>query len=397
MDSDNSSAAANRRSDWFDQNICFGPYRRLSESGNSLFVTIAAVIAFSGLVLRLIVLFTSGNREIGTFSGVGDQIRYLTLADSIGKGWGFTYAGQPTALRSPVYPLLLAAFHWIFGSQYLLAMRTLQFLIGVAVAHFCFMIGTRLFGISAGAMAGAIALSLPTLVFISAELQTEQVATLLTIVFVYFLLGETLKTKHAAFGAGASSGLLSLLRFNGAVLVVIGALACLWPRRNFKHALVLCGVAGLILSPWIIRNAKAFHGKAFFSTHGGINLLEGVLTPDGRAQNGEDDLVRQRVGWLHTDIEVNSPSRLSYPSEDRLDKQARAAAFVAWSELDWKSRVQLLSGKILRFWLSTDQLLDTKSFSGTQQKLRMAAFLLTGSCWGFRLSDGFVSVFRPRI
>jgi 4-amino-4-deoxy-L-arabinose transferase-like glycosyltransferase len=349
-----------------------GPYERLSQRGNLLFTVIAALTAVSGFALRMIVLLMSGNREVGPFSGVGDQIRYLTLADSISKGWGLTYARQPTALRPPIYPLLLAIFHAIFGSEYLFAVRIFQFLIGLAVAYFCFLIAKHLFGASAGAMAGAIALCLPTLIFISAELQTEQLATFLTIVFVYFLLRETQARKHAALGAGASSGLVSLLRFNGAVLIVIGALACLWPRRKFRDAFVLCGVAGLILCPWIIRNARVFHGRAFFSTHGGINLLEGVLTPDGRAQNGEDDLIRQKVGWLHTDIELNSPSRLSYPSEDRLDKQARVAALAAWSDLNWRSCIRLLSGKILRFWLSTDQLLDTKSFSGTQQKLRIA-------------------------
>ena len=338
-------------------------------------MVIAALTAVSGLALRVIVLFMSGNREVGAFSGVGDQVRYLTLADSISKGLGLTYAGQPTALRPPIYPLLLATFHATFGSQYLLAVRIFQFLIGVAVAYLCFLIAAHLFGASAGAMAGAIALCLPTLVFISAELQTEQLASFVTVVFLYFLLSVTQAKKHAPFGVGVSSGFVSLLRFNGAILVVVGALACLWPRRNFKNAFIVCVVAGLILSPWIIRNAEVFHGKTFFSTHGGINLLEGVLTPDGRAQNGEDDLIRQRVGWLHTDIEVDSPSRLSYPSEDRLDKQARAAALAAWSDLDWRSCVHLLTGKILRFWLSTDQLLDTKSFSGTQQKLRIAGVL----------------------
>ena len=75
-------------------------------------------------------LVLSGNRAVGSFSGVGDQIRYLTLADSVFQGRGLTYPGQPTALRPPVYPYLLAGFHFAFGSHYLLAMRLLQFLVG---------------------------------------------------------------------------------------------------------------------------------------------------------------------------------------------------------------------------------------------------------------------------
>lgn len=369
MKSEKDAVEKNHRFGWF---LFLGTYERLSQSGNRLLLMIAALTSLSGLALRTVVLFMSGNHEVGRFSGVGDQIRYLTLADSISRGRGFTYAGMPTALRPPIYPLLLATFHAVFGSHYLLTVRIFQFLIGLAVAHFCYLIATRLFGIAAGAMAGAIALFLPTLVFISAELQTEQLSAFLIILFIYFLLGITEERKHAAFGAGVSAGIVSLLRFNGAILTVIGALVCVWPRRNFRDALILCGIAGLILSPWVIRNAKVFQGDVLFSTHGGINLLEGVLTPDGRAQNGEDDRIRERVGWLHTDIELNSPSRLLYPSEDRLDKQARSEAIAVWGNLDWRSRVRLLSEKIFRFWLSTDQLLDTKNFSGTQQELRLA-------------------------
>ena len=366
----------NRGFRWSSQNLWSRLYRTLGQSENSLLLRIAGVTALSGLALRFVVLFLSGNRQVGPFSGVGDQIRYSTLADSINEGRGFTYAGQPTALRPPLYPLLLAASHSVFGSNYLLAVRIFQFLIGIAVAYLCFLVADGLFGIVAGAMAAAIALSLPTLVFISVELQTEQLAAFLTLLFLRSLLGETQRKKNAALGMGVTSGLVSLVRFNGAILPIVGAFICLWSRRSLRHAVVVCIVAGLLLFPWIVRNAEVFHGSVFFSTHGGINLLEGVLTPDGRAQNGEGELIRQKIGWLHTDIEVNSPHRLLFPDEDQLDKQARIAAIAAWQDLDWKSVFRLLSRKVFNFWLSTDQLFGTKSFSPTQRKLRVAGVVV---------------------
>jgi hypothetical protein len=132
----------------------------------------------------------------------------------------------------------------------------------------------------------------------------------------------------------------------------------------------------LIITPWIIRNAIEFHGKILFSSHGGINFLEGVISPFGRAQPGESERVRAAVGWLHTDIEVNNPHRLLFPDEAELDEQAKAAAMSAWKRLDWRSRFTLLAKKIATFWLSTDQLDHTTSFSSTQRRLRIAGVLI---------------------
>jgi len=343
---------------------------------NSFVVVTAAIVAFWGLAVRIALVFLSGNRQISPFSGVGDQIRYLTLEDSILHGQGFSYAGQPTALRPPLYPLFLAAMHIAFGSHYLLAMRVFQLFIGIAVAYVCFLLAKNLFGIEAGAMAGAIALVLPTLLLISVELQTEQFATLLTVLFLLFFLREIQKKNNGAVGMGITSGLAALIRFNCAILAIIGTITCLWLRRSLKDGLLVSLVAGLIVAPWIVRNVQVFHGKVLYSSHGGINLLEGVLTPDGRAQNGEDERVRAAVGWLHTDIEQNNSHRLLFASEEQLDRQARGAAIDAWKNLSWHSRFKLLGMKIVTFWFSKDQLLDSSSFSPAQRKLRAIGVMI---------------------
>ncbi len=349
---------------------------KLHQTEKSFLVIAAVIIAFLGLVVRVALVFLAGNRQIGPLSGVGDQIRYLTLADSILQGRGFSYAGQPTALRPPLYPLFLAGSHIAFGSHYLLAMRVSQLLGGIAVAYVCFLIAKNLFGVEAGAMAGAVALALPTLLLITTELQTEQFCTLLGVLFLFFLFREINDKDHGAVGMGITSGLAALIRFNCAILTIIGAIACLWWRRNIRDALLVSFVAALIVAPWIVRNIQVFHGKVLFSTHGGINLLEGVLTPDGRAQNGEDERVRTAVGWLHTDIEQNNSHRLLFTSEDQLDRQARVAAINAWENLSWHSRLNLLAMKIVTFWLSKDQLLDTSSFPPAQRMLRAVGVMI---------------------
>jgi 4-amino-4-deoxy-L-arabinose transferase-like glycosyltransferase len=335
-----------------------------------LLIGLSGVIGLLGITLRIALVWLAGNSRVSSFSGVGDQVRYLTLADSVFQGNGFTYAGQPTALRPPMYPMLLAASHAAFGTPYLLAMRLLQFVIGIALAYVCLLIASSLFDFEAGVMAGAIALVLPTLIFVSIELQTEDLAAFLSVLFLCYLIAEIRGNKNGPLGMGVTSGLAMLLRFNCAILPLFGAIVCLWFRRSLKHSLAVCFLAGLIVAPWAVRNAIVFNGKILFSSHGGINLLEGVLTPDGRAQKGEDERVRATVGWLHTDIEVNDAHRRLFPSEDQLDKQARVAAIAAWKSLSWKFRLQLLAKKVVVFWLSTDQLLDTSSFSPAQRALR---------------------------
>ncbi len=346
---------------------------RLRQAKLSLLTGLALITALLGLSLRILLVILAGNQPVGTLSGTGDQIRYLTLADSIFRGEGFTYAGQPTALRPPLYPLLLAVMHMVFGSHYLFAVRVFQLLAGVALAYICLLLGSELFGAEIGAMAGALALALPSLVFVTAEVQTEALATFVTALFLYSLVGEIRGSRKGAVFIGITSGFAMLLRFNNAILPVVAFIVCLWFRRSLRVPLIVSSLAALIVAPWIVRNGLVFHGEVLYSSHGGINLLEGVLTPEGRAQGGETERLRAAVGWTHTDIEVNNARRLQFPSEDQLDKQARAAAIEAWKNLDWKSRLQLLAKKIVVFWLSTDQLFETSSFRPAQRMQRAGA------------------------
>lgn len=333
------------------------------------------MIGCLGLAARLYILAISGNLPVGPLSGIGDQVRYQTLADSVFRGDGLTYARQPTALRAPAYPIMLAGTRSLFGSHYFLAVRVLQFLASILLAYLCLQLAKRLFGEEAGLLAGALALALPTLVFVGSELQTEALASLLTGLFLAAALDLFENRKRNPVLLGIYSGLSALLRFNAALMAVLAALGLVWLDRSLKRAALLSAVVGVVVLPWLVRNQVVFRGHVLYSTHGGINLLEGVLTPQGRGQAEEGGLFRNAVGWQHADIETNSTSRLKFDSEDVLDRQARGAALTAWKALDWKSRIRLLSGKVVWFWLSTDQLLSTSSFSKRQRYLRVAGVI----------------------
>jgi hypothetical protein len=367
---------------------------KIRQSENSAVVVIALIITLLGLAVRIGLLFLAGNRPISPLSGTGDQVRYLTLADSLFHGRGLTYCGQPTAIRGPLYPLLLAGSHLAFGSDYLVAVRIFQFLLGLGVAYVCYLLAEKLFCAEAGAIAGTLALTLPTLIFISTELQTEQLAAFLTVLFLFFLVQEVRAGNSDTIGMGVTSGLAALVRFNCAILAVIGAIVCLWSRRSLRDASVLCLVSCLVVTPWIVRNLEVFHGRVLFSSVGGMTLLIGVVAPEGRAQSADGERVRAAVGWLHTDIEVNDPHRLLFGSEEQLDRQARRAAIEVWKGLSWRSRVNLLATKINTFLLSKDQFLNTSSFSVTPftnvfRSMRQTSLLL----FSFQLLN--ISVLNP--
>jgi len=222
---------------------------------------------------------------------------------------------------------------------------------------------------------------MPTLAFSVTELQGESLAACVTVLFLCSLVAALDGARVALPWLGFTSGVAAILRFNSVLLLFVGTAVCLRYRKSIKSVLIVGLAAGLLVAPWIVRNAQAFHGRILFSSQGGVNLLQGVLSPDGRAQRDQPDRVRVAMGWTHTDIETNSATRLLYPDEAALDQQARAAAIHAWKGLDGSELVRLLAGKLSRFLFSTDQLLDTASFSPKQRLLRAAGVV----CYWFVL------------
>ena len=276
------------------------------------------------------------------------------------------YVGQPTALRAPFYPLMLAGLEAIFASHYLLIMRLIQSLLAVLTAWICAKTAGQLWNVQAKWPAFAAAICLPTLLFFTTQIITEIFAAFFVSLFLYFLVQYSANEKWVALiGMGACSGILLLLRFNTLLLPsFLPSLAALAAIRfpltvgNLKRALLPFVLALVIVSPWLIRNFIVFHGDILYSSQTGTTAFQGALAPEGRTQSeGLIELKRQQGWWLSM-IEVDRPSRLNFPSEVELNRQARSAAILAWRGLGFQI-IPLLAKKIGYFWLSTDQLFDT--------------------------------------
>src|SRR5947207_9623379 len=90
-------------------------------------LTIAFIV---GLAIRVAILINTG----GLTTKIMDEQQYSQIAQSIVAGNGFAWEqGQPTSIRPPLYPALLAGV-WAISPRNLQAVRVLQILLGLATA-----------------------------------------------------------------------------------------------------------------------------------------------------------------------------------------------------------------------------------------------------------------------
>jgi hypothetical protein len=347
-------------------------------SGRKIFVT----LVMAGILFRLVLTLIAGNRVMTPWRVGGDAEFYINLASTVAQGMGFTYAHQPTAFRPPLYPIFLAGMMRVFGNTYLLATRLLQYAVGLATVGFCWRTATRIFGEDVGGMTLLIALYFPTLAVFPTEMMTECFATFLAAVFFWLVLDNSrLSERRTALYLGLIVGLATVLRFNMGIFGLLAAgmmVRSSGLRRALPNVALMVLLAGVIVSPWIVRNEIVFRGQVLFSTQGGYNALQGVLTPQGRVQPGDLDTLRKAGSWLSGDLENNGPPRLKLPSEPELDRRAWKLARGIWCQENWRL-LPLMIDKLGYFWLSTDQLLSTHSFPWKIRAARAAGVIFY---WG---------------
>jgi len=332
------------------------------------------ILVMAGVLGRLGFIAIPGNALQTPWSGGSDTAAYVLLAQNLIGGKGYTYAGQPTAFRPPGYPLLLAAFMEFFGKHYIVAMRGFQYLEGLAAVLLCASMAGRIFGKTAKKPALVLGLFIPTLVEITGEILTEVTAALLTSVFLYFLVRyREKKQPHFLMGMSIAIGLGTLVRPNLAFLELIALLVvCLHKNggSRLRDAALVIIAPCILMSPWIIRNIEVFHGRVLFSTQGGPAAATGIIEPQGRSQVGDADRIKDALGWVLPQVlETNDPSRLLLPSEPEIDRRSWQVAYHLWRESNW-DLIPIGVKKVAYFWLSTDQIFWTRSFSGFQRTLR---------------------------
>src|SRR4249920_3718210 len=107
----------------------------------------ALAIAFAiGLVIRLVILANTG----GLGTRIVDEQKYSQIGRSIAAGQGFAWgAGQPTSIRPPLYPALLAGV-WAVSPDNLQAVRAVQIVLTLATAVLVYFLGSRVYNPTVG-------------------------------------------------------------------------------------------------------------------------------------------------------------------------------------------------------------------------------------------------------
>jgi hypothetical protein len=186
-----------------------------------------------------------------------DSITYLGPAKMLLSGHGFVIeAGLPDLLRTPLYPLFLAAF----GAR-VVPVIVFQHLLNVALAVAIYFFALRQGRFAAIAAALIFAIDPPSIHYANKVLTETLFTALLFIVFVI--------AGRAPAMTGLLTGLLVLTR-----PVAIAYFVVLAILRGWRRTTAIFVVAALVLPlAWMVRNRVA--GGAFtISTIGAANLLE---------------------------------------------------------------------------------------------------------------------------
>ena len=227
-----------------------------------------AAFAAVGVVLRLLyIALTPAD------AGSGDVFFYHEVANLLADGKGYVnplIPDVPTAQHPPLYTYALAALS-VIGMDTPQAHRLLGVVTGTVVVVLAGLLGRRVAGERAGvAVAGLAALS-PTLIRADTNLLSETVYGPLVVgalLLAYRLLDEP--SRRTAAALGALIGLAALARQEALLLLPLLVLPLAWRARTDRVAIgaVACGVAILVITPWLVRNWTTFDTTPRLSSNG---------------------------------------------------------------------------------------------------------------------------------
>lgn len=218
----------------------------------------------------------------------------------VGYGPAYVQQGAPSAYRPIGYPFLLSLTIRLFGESWWVAVL-FQTVMGTGVVLATYRLTTRLFGSTAGWIAGVLTALIADHVMWSSVLGSEIPFALMTLLGVtlwvpkFQTAAEAGGTKVAElidpslqrlFLSGLLLGLATLIRpvlLPVAGLYLLYACLCNWGRlrsravlrRIITSTVVLSMGMMLVITPWTVRNFIVLGAFVPVSTNGGVNLWQG--------------------------------------------------------------------------------------------------------------------------
>ena len=240
-------------------------------------IVICAMIVLLGLAVRLAYLiFATGKQPLQS-----DAIQYFQIASNFAQGHGFSdrYPSlwvHETAFRPPIYPMFLGVFFFFFGPSAGLA-RGLNVVLGLGTITLTFVVLRRYVSLTAATVAAVVVALSPNLIANDTYVLDEPLSLCFIIVLIWALLARRW------WLAGVLSGLLVLTRPSAQFFIVIVAVWVI-VNVNWRVALRLVLIAGLVVSPWLIRNWVQL-GEPVVVTSNGFNWAA-VYSPAAQKAGG---------------------------------------------------------------------------------------------------------------
>jgi 4-amino-4-deoxy-L-arabinose transferase-like glycosyltransferase len=285
-----------------------------------------AMIVLIGLALRLAIIPLPNFENLMDADHIhswepGNMARSLVA----GRGFGSTLdSTQPSAMMSPVYPLIVAVFFHFFGvhtAASILAVHAFDCLTNALACIPIFLLARRSFGARVAWWAAWIWAFFPYGIYFSAAWAWSTHLLLLCLCWLLVLAQRMEQSSRLALWAGF--GLLIVVPF-------LLALACWRLRRDgkrwFAPGCVACLVMAAAISPWIVRNALVFHRFIPMRDNMGLEVWMG--------NNGYD------LRWTSDDLhplhdpqelaDYNSMGELAYNNHKMQQAKAYIHGHRAW-------------------------------------------------------------------
>jgi 4-amino-4-deoxy-L-arabinose transferase-like glycosyltransferase len=236
--------------------------------------------------------------------GLDDMFQYDMLARSLASGHGYRWyqradvarlkpyldqflpqevdlqtvpeKGMETIFRAPGYPAFLAVIYKLAGFQQRLPWaRLIQAILGALVAPLTALLGLRLSGQRAAALAGMVVAFYPILAFLPVGLASENLfIPLLMLSLLAMTADRAARQPSIAILSGLALGAATLTR-GSLVLFLPLAWLWLWRFRSPRHALLCTLTCSALLLPWAARNSRLAGRPAFVENTAGFNLYVG--------------------------------------------------------------------------------------------------------------------------
>lgn len=294
-------------------------------------IAIVARVLFAGYFLRGSGPLTSWNYE--------DIFIAVSLIHGGGYASPFRFSSGPTAILSPGYPLLIAAFLRFTktGRIAVFVLVGFQIILSILIIPLIMWIARRLFGVRTANLTGLIYAISPPMLMLPLYIWDTTLSALLLAAAIALASNPSWRTKWYSLTVGAGCAVAALVNptLLPSLFSVLGWSA--WRSRVVPWFATLTFL--VVFSPWPIRNLKVMHSFIPFRSTMNYELWEGNhpgsdgnVTPDGWPMSSPRDadlyLANGEVGYMRM-------------------KGSLARAYISTHKFEF---VKLSMKRVVRFW-----------------------------------------------